>query len=62
MGVIAYALLCGYMPFYSEVSQDELFAAIVKGSFEFDSPYWDGISEDAKDFVAKMLYLPFPFL
>jgi hypothetical protein len=25
------------------------------GEFEFDSPYWDDISEEAKDFIRKLM-------
>ncbi|XP_022661482.1 calcium/calmodulin-dependent protein kinase type 1-like isoform X2 [Varroa destructor] len=54
MGVIAYILLCGYPPFYDE-SDANLFAQIIKGDFEFDSPYWDDISESAKDFIRHLI-------
>lgn len=36
--------LCGYPPFYDE-EDAELFKQIMKGRYEFDSPYWDDISE-----------------
>jgi hypothetical protein len=41
--VIAYVLLCGYPPFYSEY-QNILFEAILNADFKFHSPYWDDIS------------------
>lgn len=44
IGVIAYILLCGYPPFYDE-NDANLFAQIIKGEYEFDSPYWDEISD-----------------
>ena len=25
------------------------------GEFEFDSPYWDDISQDAKEFIRKLM-------
>ena len=31
--------LCGYPPFYDE-SDANLFAQIMRGEYEFDSPYW----------------------
>jgi len=49
-GVILYIMLCGYPPFYDEV-QEKLFRQIVKGSFDFPSPEWDNVSEEAKDLV-----------
>uniref|UniRef100_A0A183CFT1 Protein kinase domain-containing protein n=1 Tax=Globodera pallida TaxID=36090 RepID=A0A183CFT1_GLOPA len=54
IGVIAYILLCGYPPFYDE-NDANLFAQIIKGDYEFDSPYWDEISESAKDFIAHLM-------
>jgi len=54
IGVIAYILLCGYPPFYDE-NDANLFAQILKGEFEFDSPYWDDISDSAKDFITHLI-------
>jgi serine/threonine protein kinase len=41
-------------PFYSE-DNNELFEAIKKGAYDLPSPYWDNVSEAAKDLVAKCL-------
>ncbi|XP_072223022.1 calcium/calmodulin-dependent protein kinase IGb [Leuresthes tenuis] len=54
IGVITYILLCGYPPFYEE-SETRLFAKIMKAQYEFDSPFWDDISESAKDFIRNMM-------
>uniref|UniRef100_A0A5F9CKV0 calcium/calmodulin-dependent protein kinase n=1 Tax=Oryctolagus cuniculus TaxID=9986 RepID=A0A5F9CKV0_RABIT len=54
LGVISYILLCGYPPFYDE-SDPELFSQILRASYEFDSPFWDDISESAKDFIRHLL-------
>ncbi|XP_056589279.1 calcium/calmodulin-dependent protein kinase IGb isoform X2 [Triplophysa dalaica] len=54
IGVITYILLCGYPPFYEE-TETRLFSKIMKGQFEFDSPFWDDISESAKDFIRNMM-------
>ncbi|XP_018362587.1 PREDICTED: calcium/calmodulin-dependent protein kinase type 1-like isoform X2 [Trachymyrmex cornetzi] len=54
IGVISYILLCGYPPFYDE-NDANLFAQILRGEFEFDSPYWDDISASAKDFIGKLM-------
>ncbi|XP_016054367.1 PREDICTED: serine/threonine-protein kinase DCLK3 [Miniopterus natalensis] len=55
-GVILYILLCGFPPFRSlERDQDELFDIIQLGHFEFLAPYWDNISEGAKDLVSRLL-------
>lgn len=39
--------LCGYPPFYDE-NDSELFNQILKAEYEFDSPYWDDISESGE--------------
>jgi len=54
LGVIIYILLCGYPPFYN-TNQTQLFKAIREGKFAFDSPYWDPISDSAKDLIRKCL-------
>ncbi|XP_058146575.1 serine/threonine-protein kinase DCLK3 [Dasypus novemcinctus] len=55
-GVILYILLCGFPPFRSpERDQDELFSIIQLGHFEFLAPYWDNISDAAKDLVSRLL-------
>jgi len=53
-GVILYILLCGFPPFYEE-ELPALFDQILKGRYDFPSPWWDNVSEDAKDLVRKML-------
>ncbi|XP_059470808.1 serine/threonine-protein kinase DCLK1 isoform X2 [Neocloeon triangulifer] len=55
-GVILYILLCGFPPFVSASNdQEELFDVILSGIFEFPSPYWDPISDSARELVASML-------
>ena len=39
-----YLRLCGYPPFYDE-NDAKLFEQILKAEYEFDSPYWDDISD-----------------
>ncbi|XP_069816463.1 serine/threonine-protein kinase DCLK3 [Dendropsophus ebraccatus] len=57
-GVILYILLCGFPPFRSpERNHEELFETIQRGEYEFLSPYWDNISEEAKDLVSRLLML-----
>ena len=43
-GVVLFILLGGYPPFYDE-NEPALFAAIRKGTFSFDDPVWDMISD-----------------
>jgi len=54
IGVIVYILLCGFPPFYGD-NDAQMFKKIKAASYKFLSPYWDPISADAKDFVAKLL-------
>jgi len=56
VGVIAYILLCGFEPFYDE-SETKMFQKILKCDFAFTPPWWDDISESAKDFVKKLIIL-----
>uniref|UniRef100_A0A3Q2YUN5 CaM kinase-like vesicle-associated protein n=1 Tax=Hippocampus comes TaxID=109280 RepID=A0A3Q2YUN5_HIPCM len=61
-GVIMYILLSGNPPFYDESDEDDyenhdknLFRKILAGDYEFDSPYWDEISDSAKSLVARLM-------
>eukprot|EP00536_Pseudo-nitzschia_multiseries_P005978 jgi/Psemu1/254975/estExt_Genewise1Plus.C_1220014 len=54
VGCIMFLLLSGNLPFMGR-SQKELFRKIVSGKFEFKEEGWDGVSEDAKDLVKKLL-------
>lgn len=56
LGVITYILLCGYPPFFHQ-NNTELFRKIMAGRFQFDRPWWDNVSEKAKDFIKKLLVL-----
>ncbi|XP_036007194.1 calcium/calmodulin-dependent protein kinase type 1D [Fundulus heteroclitus] len=54
IGVITYILLCGYPPFFEE-NETRLFSKIMKAEYAFHSPFWDDISESAKDFIQNMM-------
>lgn len=54
VGVISYVLLCGFPPFYGD-STAHVFQQIRTGTFKFLKPWWDPISDDAKDFVSRLL-------
>ncbi|XP_017542341.1 calcium/calmodulin-dependent protein kinase IGa [Pygocentrus nattereri] len=54
IGVISYILLSGYPPFYDD-NETRLFSKIMRAEYAFHSPYWDNISESAKDFIRNML-------
>lgn len=54
IGIILYIMLCGFPPFYND-NHTELFQQIVNLDYEFPSPYWDDISDSAKDLIKKIL-------
>ncbi|XP_061072876.1 serine/threonine-protein kinase DCLK1b isoform X2 [Conger conger] len=55
-GVITYILLCGFPPFRgSSEDQEALFDQILMGQLDFPLPYWDNISDTAKELITSML-------
>jgi len=54
VGVILYILLCGFPPFYEE-ELPALFEQILKARYDFPSPWWDTISQEAKNTVKGLL-------
>jgi len=54
IGVVLYILLSGFPPFYDEENAI-LFEKIKKGAFDFPSPSWDNISEDAINIIKSLL-------
>lgn len=55
-GVITYILLCGFPPFRgSSEDQEALFDQILMGQLDFPLPYWDNISDSAKELITSML-------
>ncbi|KAI4581398.1 hypothetical protein MJG53_009841 [Ovis ammon polii x Ovis aries] len=55
-GVITYILLCGFPPFRgSGDDQEVLFDQILMGQVDFPSPYWDNVSDSAKELITMML-------
>jgi MAP kinase interacting serine/threonine kinase len=70
VGVILYIMLCGYPPFYGECwrqncgwdqgepcsdCQENLFARIQLGEFDFPEEEWSRVSDDAKDLICRLL-------
>jgi calcium-dependent protein kinase len=53
-GVILYILLCGYPPFNGE-TDNEILNKIKTGKFVYPEEEWDIVSDEAKDFISKML-------
>lgn len=56
IGVITYILLCGYPPFYGD-TDPEIFASVRAGRYDFDSPEWTNVSNEAKDLITRLLLL-----
>lgn len=54
IGVVTYVLLCGYPPFYGS-GPKELFTNIYNVNYEFCEEDWEHISEEARDFIARLL-------
>jgi len=54
IGVITYILLCGFPPFYGD-TVPEIFEQIMAAKFEYPEEYWGSISNDAKQFIERLL-------
>lgn len=54
LGCVLYTLLCGFPPFYDE-SIEILTEKVAKGQYTFLSPWWDEISDSAKDLITHLL-------
>jgi len=54
LGVVMYAMLCGYPPFCGNTDA-ELFAEIQKRHLEFEPEDWDSVSTDGKDLVKNLI-------
>ncbi|CAH8532761.1 unnamed protein product [Dicrocoelium dendriticum] len=55
LGVILYVCLVGYPPFSDERQDCCLHTQITEGRYDFPAAYWNGISDDARDLISKML-------
>ncbi len=49
-----YILLCGFPPFYDDDNM-VLFEKIKNGTYDFPSPIWDQVSQEAKDIISNLL-------
>jgi len=54
VGVILYIMLCGFPPFYNK-NVAALCKLVKRAQYDMPSPFWDGISKNAKDLVRKLL-------
>ena len=53
-GVITYIVLSGIPPF-NGASDQEIMKKVKVGKFSFADPVWNGISDQAKDFITSLL-------
>ncbi|KMZ58369.1 CDPK-related kinase 3 [Zostera marina] len=54
IGVISYILLCGSRPFWAR-TESGIFRAVLRTDPNFDNAPWPSISEEAKDFIKRLL-------
>ncbi|KAL8003218.1 putative protein kinase [Plasmopara halstedii] len=54
LGVILFILLCGYPPFPG-ANHATVLDKVVKAEYKFEAPYWDDVSDEAKDLVTELL-------
>lgn len=60
LGVVLYICLCGFPPFSDELFDHRNFPynlgdQIRMGKFDYPSPYWDSVGDQALDLIDKML-------
>lgn len=54
LGCVLYTMLCGFPPFYDE-SIPALTQKVARGQYTFLSPWWDPISDSAKELITHLL-------
>jgi calcium/calmodulin-dependent protein kinase I len=54
LGTIVFLLLGGYAPFEEPDLKTE-YERISTGDYEYDEEYWEDVSDDARDFINKLL-------
>jgi len=54
-GVLTYIILAGFPPFYDERGEMFLFRKIMNVEFSFDDEEWENVSNDARDFITRLL-------
>jgi len=55
-GVITYLVLSGTPPFGGD-TDDEIESKVCKGVYDFDDSVWTNVSDDAKDFIRKLIVM-----
>ncbi|KAJ3008739.1 hypothetical protein HKX48_008373 [Thoreauomyces humboldtii] len=54
-GVVMYICLCGFPPFSEELAPPSMNDQIRQGKYAFLTPWWDSVSDEAKDMVTRLL-------
>ncbi|GAA5943825.1 serine/threonine-protein kinase [Sporobolomyces koalae] len=54
VGIITYLLLCGYLPFKAQETND-LIRQCTRAAVRFESEFWDKVSDDAKAFCVALI-------
>lgn len=54
IGVVMYILLCGFPPFHDQDGMG-FYTNILNAKFDFPLPYWEGVTEAAKDLINRLL-------
>ena len=55
LGIISFFLLCGYLPFDDKESKEEIARKTIKEPIPFEENIWKNKSNEAKDFINKLL-------
>ena len=54
MGIVLFIMLSGKPPFGGKANK-EIIENVLRGSFNYNNPVWENISDLAKDFINKLL-------
>ena len=54
MGIVLFIMLSGKPPFGGKANK-EIIENVLRGSYNYNNPVWENISDLAKDFINKLL-------
>lgn len=49
--------LCGFEPFWDDGGEVAICRKVVQGNYSFPSPWWDDVSDSAKDLITQVIFL-----
>ena len=55
LGVVLFIMLSGLQPFVDSDDKFEIYDKIKRCDYNFNAPMWSNVSEEAKDFISKLL-------